>query len=121
MKILRPLVLTALMMLVQGLAVASTYAVIEDADRAAPAAMMAGMHCPHPDAGDKAGALKHPSCCNASCPNMLACAFSAMATPPMLPRLALSRADNERGITVPYRATAAFSGPSLRPPIPLAT
>ncbi len=118
MKIARSLLhlVTALILLVQGVAVAAgSRAIPQDAEGQAG---NGAVHC-HAERAVASATAGHPDCCNERCPDMLSCAFFAMATLPPVARLSLPRVSSEAAHEPAARPARAFSGPALRPPIDL--
>lgn len=121
MRALRPLIhlFTALVLLVQGVAVAAAERTLVPTDGQSPSVHV--MPC-HPQPVDQAAADDASpgkgSCCNHACPDMLSCAFVAVAVADGA-RMSLAGSSNESaGYTqLPY--PLAPPGATLRPPIPL--
>lgn len=114
MKLVRPLLnlVVGLLLLVQSVAVASTgVAPLDAADPAADVAM-AAMPC-H---GDTGSGTDQPSCCDADCPNMAACALGHIAAAPMQGFDAVVASQKVQPVSV---MTPIVLAPSslLRPPI----
>lgn len=114
MKRFRPALnlIVGLLLLVQGVAAASTsVAPLDAADPAADVAM-AAMPC-H---GDMSAGASESSCCDADCPNMAACAMGHIATASMHGFDAVAASQPVQSLSV--LAPVALAPPSLlRPPI----